>query len=333
MKTYYLVLVILSALLSGLSSCLMINAASAIDFPEVEISNGILHARLYLPDSEKGYYRGTRFDWSGVMPMLEYQGHSYSGQWFEKYAPTTHDAIMGPVESFSPLGYDDAASGGAFVQIGVGALARADASPYSPFKYYKVLNPGSWKVNKSPDKVEFLHQLNDAAYSYSYKKIVQLVKGKPELVLTHILKNKGKRAIETDVYDHNFFLLDHARTGPGLVLKFPFPLASEGARGFGELAAIQGNSIVLLRQLADGESIYAVLHGYGGESSDYDIRLENHNTGAGLRIRSDRPLSKLVCWGSVKTLCPEPYIHVKAEPGKTFTWRITYDFYSTKPKN
>jgi hypothetical protein len=310
-------------ILSGLT----ISAVSAIGFPEAEISNGILHARLYLPDSEKGYYRGTRFDWSGVMPALEYEGHSYCGQWFVKYAPTTHDAIMGPVESFSPLGYEDEGAGGGFVQIGVGVLARPEGSPYSPFKYYKVLDPGSWKVKRSPDKVEFVHQLKDTAYSYEYKKSVRLLKGKPELVLTHSLKNTGKRVIETDVYDHNFFLLDHQPTGPGLVLRFPFLLTSEDARGLGELAAIRGDSIVLLRQLADRESVYAVLHGYGGQPTDYDIRLENHVTGAGLRITCDRPLSKLVYWGSPKALCPEPYIRVKVQPGETFTWRILYEFY------
>jgi hypothetical protein len=322
-KISYLMLVVLSGL--------TISAVSAIGFPEAEISNGILRARLYLPDSEKGYYRGTRFDWSGVMPVLEYKGHSYCGQWFEKYSPTTHDAIMGPVESFSPLGYEDAGTGAGFVQIGVGVLARADGSPYSPFKYYKVLNPGAWKVERSPDKIEFLHQLNDATYSYTYKKTVQMLKGKPELVLTHSLKNTGKRVLETDVYDHNFFLLDQQPTGPGLVLRFPYLLTSEEARGLGELAAIQGNSIVLLRQLAGGESVYAVLHGYGDQSRDYDIRLENHNTGAGLRITSDRPLSKLVYWGSPKTLCPEPYIRVTVQPGEIFSWRIAYEFYTLQP--
>jgi hypothetical protein len=317
----------ISGLILAALPAVTLSAVSADVFPEAEITNGVLRARLYLPDSEKGYYRGTRFDWSGVMPVLEYNGHSFSGQWFEKYAPMTHDAIMGPVESFSPLGYDDAGTGGRFVQIGVGVLARADGSPYSPFKYYRVLNAGAWKVKKSRDKVEFRQQVNEDGYSYTYDKTVQLLKGKPELALTHSLKNKGKRALETDVYDHNFFMLDNQRTGPGLVLRFPFALTSEQARGLGELAAIHGNSIVILRPFADKESVYAILHGYGDQTSDYDIRLENQNTGAGVRITSDRPLSKLVYWGSAKTLCPEPYIHVKAQPGEKFTWTIRYEFY------
>src|ERR1043165_8110742 len=90
---------------------------AAAEFPQADISNGVVKAKLYLPDAQKGYYQGTRFDWSGVIPSLEYKGHNYFGQWFEKYDPKIHDAIMGPVEEFlSPpnrtgLGYDEAKTG------------------------------------------------------------------------------------------------------------------------------------------------------------------------------------------------------------------------------
>jgi len=52
--------------------------------PQAEISSGRLRATLYLPDAQSGYYRGTRFDWSGVIAALEWNGHSYFGQWFER---------------------------------------------------------------------------------------------------------------------------------------------------------------------------------------------------------------------------------------------------------
>ncbi|MBI5008874.1 MAG: hypothetical protein HZB98_04345 [Bacteroidia bacterium] len=68
----------------------------ATKFPEAEISNKMIKAKLYLPDKEKGYYQGTRFDWSGNMPSLKVNGHEYFGQWFEKYSPEIHDAIWGP---------------------------------------------------------------------------------------------------------------------------------------------------------------------------------------------------------------------------------------------
>ena len=73
---------------------------AAADFPSVAISNGQIRARIMLPDAERGYYRGTRFDWSGQIESLEYNGHNYFGQWFPKYDPKLHDAIMGPVEEF-----------------------------------------------------------------------------------------------------------------------------------------------------------------------------------------------------------------------------------------
>jgi len=43
-------------------------------------------------------------------------------------------------------------------------------------------------------------------------------------VLEHTLKNAGRKAITTSVYDHNFFMLDDQPTGPDFVVKFPFAL-------------------------------------------------------------------------------------------------------------
>jgi hypothetical protein len=33
----------------------------------VELKTNGLKMTVYLPDAEKGFYRGTRFDWSGVI--------------------------------------------------------------------------------------------------------------------------------------------------------------------------------------------------------------------------------------------------------------------------
>jgi hypothetical protein len=296
-------------------------------FPQADLSNGIIHARFYLPDTSKGYYRGSRFDWSGVMPVLEYKGHSYSGLWFEHYAPTIHDAIMGPVESFDPIGYERAGPTGGFVAIGIGVLARSGEAAYSPFHYYNVLNPGEWKVKKSSDKLAFTQTLQDTVCSYVYEKTLQLTKGKPRLVIRHRLKNTGQQTIETNVYDHNLLLLDHQPVGPGLVFSFPFNLTGTEERRIGTVADIRDRQISFLQKPVKHEDVYAVLGGYGKGAGDYDIKMENRHTGAGVRITSDRPLSKLVFWGSSTIACPEPYIHVKVAPGDVFTWDITYEFY------
>ncbi|MCL5744448.1 MAG: hypothetical protein M1541_11075 [Acidobacteria bacterium] len=66
---------------------------SAASPPEAEITNGVIRVRLYLPDAKTGFYRGTRFDWSGVIGDLEYAGHSYYPQWFQRSDPSVHDFI------------------------------------------------------------------------------------------------------------------------------------------------------------------------------------------------------------------------------------------------
>ena len=119
--------------------------------PEAEISNGIIHARILLPDPDNGYYRGSRFDWSGVIADLTANDHSYYGQWFPKYAPRIHDAIMGPVEDFLPVGYEDAKPGETFLKIGIGMLARMDTSSYSIVPPYEIINAGVWNVKAQPD--------------------------------------------------------------------------------------------------------------------------------------------------------------------------------------
>ena len=77
----------------------MIQAATPDATPPQEtISNGAIRATLHLPNPEKGYYRGTRFDWSGQISSLEYRGHNYFGKWFERYDAKLHDAITKTVQ-------------------------------------------------------------------------------------------------------------------------------------------------------------------------------------------------------------------------------------------
>lgn len=296
-------------------------------FPQAEISNGLIKARLYLPDSKDGYYRASRFDWSGVMPELEYKGHTYFGQWFDKYSPTIHDAIMGPVEDFSPVGYDEAKTGDSFLKIGIGIVTKPEEPKYSIVTPYKLVNPGVWKVKEKKNQVEFIQSLNDKDYSYEYSKTVGLIKGKPEMVLSHSLKNTGKKTIETNVYDHNFFVMDKQPTGQDFTITFPFNPAGE-ALGTGNFGKIEDNRIIFNKELVNNEHLhYTALLGYSNSAKDYDIKIENHKTGAAVRITSDQPLSKLVFWSAPKTLCPEPYIHIKIDPSETFKWKIYYQFY------
>jgi hypothetical protein len=301
-------------------------------FPETDITNGFISAHFYLPKISEGYYQATRFDWSGLITSLVYKGHDYYGQWYENYSPTTHDAVMGPVEEFQPVGFKESEAGGSFLKIGVGVLTKPDTTSYSSFKLYPIANHGTWKVSKKEDQIQFTHILNDIKYSYEYQKNIQLTKGKPEMTISHSLKNTGNKIIETSVYDHNFLVIDKQPTGPGYVVKFPVEVTGSG-KGLGTLAQIKDKQMSFPQELTRTEYIYcAGLEAGNNGKIDYDIKVDNIKTGAGVRITCDRPLLKLVFWASSTTVCPEPYIQIKIEPGQEFSWKITYNYYTLEPK-
>ena len=302
------------------------------DFPHHKISNKFISANLYLPDTGKGYYRATRFDWAGLIPSLEYKGHSFFGQWFESYSPKTHDAVIGPVESFGPLGFEEAKPGGRFVMIGVGALRRPSAKSYSSFTLYDMIDSGKWTVKKKKDCVEFKQELQDSmGYGYIYTKTVLLAKGKPKLTLQHSLKNIGTRTIETEVFNHNFPVIDNQLTGPEMRVIFPFNVKAEG-RGWGTLAKTDGKEIVFLKGIEKRDQVYSAgLQALDNAPLDYDFKIQNQKTGAGMRITSDQPLSKLLFWACTTTVCPEPYIKIKVLPGVEIKWNINYEFYTFPP--
>ncbi len=303
------------------------------DFPQADISNGVIKATLLLPDAEKGYYRATRFDWSGQVQSLQYKGHSYFGQWNPREDPKLHDSIMGPVEEFgnNALGWDEAQPGGVFVKVGVGALKKPEGNArYSSFTTYDIVDSGKWNVRKGSDFVEFTQELKDSAgYAYVYRKTVRLAKGKPVLSLEHTLRNTGQKAIETSVYEHNFYMLDGRPTGPEFVVKFPFEVKS--VRSLAPLAETSGKELRYLQELQERQTAQSELTGFGASPADYDIRVENSKTGAGVRQTSDRPIARINFWSIRATVCPEAYINLRVEPGKETSWRIDYEFYTLDP--
>ena len=302
------------------------------DFPGVTITNGLIEAHLYLPDPKRGYYRGARFDWSGVMSSLSYKNHTYFGEWFELYSPTLHDAIVGPVDAFDPIGFAEAKPGDTFLKVGIGTLSKPDEKTYHFATPYEILDPGKWRVKKDKDQVEFVHQHTWKDLRYVYTKVVRLTPGKPELTLQHTLKNTGSRTIETNVYNHNFFVIDKQPTGPDFTVTFPFTPAGEpkGAVGVGEL---QGNSVVYKRVLERGETLmYAPLLGFGDTANDNRATIENQKTSAGVRIRCDLPIVRMVYWSASSTLCPEPFSRIQVAPGDEMTWNNVYEFYTLEEK-
>jgi hypothetical protein len=329
----------LHAATRGIALALVAVAGSrADDAPSAEITNGLVTAKLYLPDPLRGHYRGTRFDWAGDIYSLRYAGHEFSGPWFDSYDPLRHDAIMGPVEEFlsgdSSPGYAEAKPGEGFVRIGVGVVRKPEEKPYERFRTYEIVDPGKRTTVPERDRITFEHELSGpGGYAYVYRKTIALLAGQPVMTIAHLLRNVGQKPIETEQYNHNFFVLDAAPTGPDTSVRFAFEPQGTTDRGLGQLALLRGRELVFPNELPPKQSVFTELTGFGSTPEHYDIRVENRKAGTGVRIQGDRPLEKLVFWSIRTTACPEPYVKLRVEPGQEQAWTLRYELYELdKPR-
>ena len=310
----------------------------AAKHPEVRIANGYVQANVCLPDARIGFYRGTRFDWSGVISSLHCEGHEYYAPWFTRRDPSVsdfifrgaeivagaHSAITGPAEEFvSPQGYEAAKAGATFVKIGVGVLLKPDDAAYSCYNDYEIADAGSWAIESTPTSVCFEQQLdNRAGYGYIYRKSLRLHANEPELVIEHSLENTGHMALRSLHYNHNFFTLDRKPTGEHFAIVFPFPVSSDALDP--AFVCIDGPKVAYRRELVGNDVVAFPLYGFGDTATDYDVCVHDRSSGAGVRMVGDRPLARLAVWSIRSVLSVEPFIAVNVEPGNSIRWTYRY---------
>ena len=332
-----------SILITIVLLCIGVAAVWAATNPEATISNKQIRVKMYLPDPVNGFYKGARFDWSGIINKVEFGGHSFYGQWFSKIDPTVRDvsykdddilvsvntSAMGPAEEFqTPLGYDNAKEGDSFVKIGVGVLKKRDDTRYAFANVYDIIDHGKWSVNQTANSIEFTQELSDKAtgYGYLYKKTIRLLDDKPEMVIEHSRKNTGKLPIKSLLYDHNFTLFDNLPTAD-ISVTVPYEIKSTRPPD-AAAALITGNRFVYAKGVENTERVTGGLQGFGSNVSDFDFKIENHKAGTGIRIQGNRPLQNASLWSIRSVVAVEPFIEIAADPGKDFTWQYTYRFYA-----
>jgi hypothetical protein len=322
------------------TACLLVAAAGPVwadDYPHVYLKNDKLKVKVYLPDAEKGFYRGTRFDWAGVFGEVEFAGHKIFGRWKDTHDPTNHDDIIGPCEEFGntkPLGYDEAKPGETFLKIGVGELEKPKEEKYSFAGKYRIVKPAAWKEKPwagetpKPDQMQSweMSARHSSGYGYTYRKIVHLSEN--EVAIVHELENTGTKPITTDFYNHNFLNVDSDPVGPNYRFVFPFDLKAKELRGrWGELLDMSGKELGFKKPLTDG-FVMAGIEGFDAKDY-YHQYFEFRHGPSGVRVKvfSGYPLAKMNVWGIKTTICPEPYMEIKGlEPKENKVWVIKYRF-------
>lgn len=271
--------------------------------------------RLAVHGPADGFYLGTRFDRSGVLDSLQLGGKEICGRWFEHYHPRMHDAVCGPAEEFTAIGYRP---GGHFLKIGVGVL-RADDAPYDRFHLYEMEDPGEWTVVQREASLEFCHRLKGL---YEYHKTLEL-SGENRFEIRHELL--AFQPLEGQVYNHNFFTMGRMEVGPGRKLDFPFTPAGTW-RALYDSVAFRENGVRFSRRLEPGESVFSGdIHESGKVGMPYSLRLTDRDIS--VQISGNVPVTHTVLWANHRIACLEPYNFFSSTPESPFSWRVQYELF------
>ena len=310
-------------------------AFTSVRFPKVTLTNGMLQILVLLPDAAHGYYRGPRFDWSGMVAQATYHGHTFFGEWKTPHDSVGNDDVVGPADEFGmgylgatgPLGYTEAKPGENFLKIGVGLQRKIEEAEYDFYHNYQIITPGTWKIRHDRSWIEFHQELSDGrGYGYSYMKKISLPRGRPEMVITHTLKNTGTKPINTSYYCHNFTRIDEEPLGPSYVVRFPFSVTTKSDI---EHTAIQDYELHFPTVLKPDESIFLELSGSSQAVRDNTVTVENVTSHAGVKIQGDQPVQYFHFFGVSSAACPEPFLDIHLAPGEQTEWGSTYTFFET----
>jgi hypothetical protein len=317
----------------------------AADPPSVVMKVEGAELTIYPPDPENGFYRGTRFDWSGVIEHLKFGDRTIFGKWKGRHNPKNNDDITGPCEEFGmdePLGYTSANVGDAFLKIGVGELEKPKEDKYRFFHNYKILNTGRWRTSNviglagETASIAFrqtMHAKN--GYAYHYVKSVTLSSsgaGRPVFLdLRHELINIGEKTIETDYYNHNFFNVDNHPIGERYRVEFPKVVKPTTESKFGSGVSVAKNQLRFMRPLKSDESAFGWLTNDMDKmpAYEFDMVYTGAAKGQGVRVKvtgQQQELAKFQFWSIGSTMCPEPFVKIRVEPGESNSWMTTYQF-------
>ena len=296
-------------------------------YPSVDLNKGAIRVSMYLPDAVRGYYRGTRFDWSGIIRQVRFRDHQFYAPLHPSHDPTCHDAVSGPAEEFAmfrPMGFAEASPGQSFVKIGVGLLMKADEGDYSFDGNYELICAGDWDISHNTDSVTFDQALQgERGWAYRYTKSIQLSAGRPELTIRHRLENTGEKTIDIDNYNHNFTIIDDVPVGPDYRVEFPF--TTDDPISIGDLGRFRADAVEIEKPLGE-DSLWVELYDGKGRIDYNQAIVRNLRSGAAVEFRGDAPVTRMVFWAVERAACPEPFIHLLLAPGQCREWSSRYRF-------
>jgi hypothetical protein len=287
------------------------------------LKNGELEIELMDPNSAERYNRGVRFT-----PVAAVIQASAAKKDF-LYGPARHDplttaaGLLAEFDLQSPPGFDETKMGEGHLKIGVGVLKK-DAREYSFWTQHELLKAAKTEVKWEDNKAEFNQScgLESNRYAYELKAIVSL-KGM-ELTVVWSLKNTGSEKLETQQYTHNSIHFSDEKIGSSYVLAFPNEFQYKQLDPFSLKFEQRGKELHILDTVEKPGNLS--IDTPQNEHGSNELTVRNEKSGQRITCTVSLPCSQVRVHAAPEYLCPEQFVKLSIEPGKSVEWTRTYRF-------
>lgn len=302
-------------------------------YPRMIINNAATVLTIYKPDAKNGYFRGSRFDWSGIIGRARNNGHV----WYADYTAGSHDPLSEGTGTAGEFGIDSATGYSGtqpFLKIGVGKLQGTGGS-YNFRTNYQILDPGVWKIVRGKYWIEFTHLLTAFnGYDYNYVKRITIADTAASYTIDYDLKNTGTKNIITDHYTHIFTLIDDKEVTGNYAITFGFaPVLPGGSNqtsspgSWASMSTINGKVLTVTATLTGSDYLWASFGGIPVTASANSAIVQETTGKAALKVACAWVPCKYNFWASPRSICPEAYIAVILNPSAEIRWTDTYTLY------
>lgn len=289
------------------------------------LKNKNIEIQLDLPTEN---YNFSRFDWTGKIIALRFQGIEMASR-EDLNTKQTHSSGKGFYNEFgidTALGFEAAAIGDWFHKIGVGLLKKEDAK-YHCARNYEI-KPANFQVTAS-SKMLSINCISAVVNGYAYllKKEVELQEN--GFILRYYLENTGEKEIITDEYVHNFTTIGTDSIGADYTLKFPFPmkpaLFEETVNP--EQKVMLGDRTIEFKGVPQKPFFFSNLSGTEMVTAQWE--LTHFKRKIGIRETGNFNTDKVNLWGTKHVISPELFIKIQLKPGQSANWTRTYKLFKT----
>ncbi len=301
-----------------------VDALLFAETPHHILKNESLDVVVFLPDDEKGFYRGRRFE-GGLVGRVTTPG----GRVFIGSPKSPGGASMGICSEFIqliPLNPE----GSHVLRVGQGAFKAEGKGPWKDRDFQRdQLAP--WIIETSAQSVTMKQAYGESpGHAYHLEKHIVLDPSQPKLQVSWTLKNTGTLPLNTRHYSHNWLGLNGKTISTDLELHLPFdfmPHVSEFSGRNGFRMRPRGLVFEPVEKLNPGSaSFLGTVLMEERKTDENQAWLRDRATGSSVWIVNDWSPFSIAIYVDSKGYCPESFITIELNPGEQRQWSSVYRF-------